>query len=395
MRRLLALGAALLGTSAAPAVAQIPELPTITESWTEASYPKLFWTSRDEFTLGLYYGQVEPMGYDDFDDPERYHAALSIDGQISSSGRKDLSIEGHFPKLVSGWRFHLVFNAYRHPRDFYFGIGNATTYADDSVTSAQEHFYDADRRTTLLRGEIQRDIAGGLRALAGFNVQRWRLDPPTGPSVLARDQAAGLVPSAGASVGDTYVRFGLVFDTRDDEVAPRSGLLLEAIHGVADSGLAGSASYTRTTGSAAGYVPLGAKTVVAARVVGQRMGGDPPIASWYLIEASDDAYEGLGGADSHRAFQDLRFLGRHKLFGSLDVRHDVIHVETLLEITLLGFLDAGRVFEGEDFRITTEDLHVGGGGGVFLRWGRSAVLGLTGGVSEDGFVMHVNTRLAY
>lgn len=393
--RIAAICAALLGAGAA-ATAQVPELPTLGADWVEASYPKLFWSARNGFTLGLYYGQIRPMGYDDYDDPQRYHASLSLNGQISSGGRKDIQIAARMPKLVDGWRFVLEFNAFRHPRDYYFGIGNATPYFSDSAAApGQEHFYDVDRRSTLLRGEAQRRIVGPLRALGGFHIERWRLAPQDGPSVLANDLAAGTDPTLDQGTHDSSFRFGLVFDTRDDEVAPQRGLLIQLIHGIADSSLIGELSYTRTTGSVAGFVPVGPKTVVAARVVGQRMGGTPRVGSYYLVEASDDPYEGLGSEDSHRALQDTRFLGRHKLFANLDVRYDVFRIESLIAVTLLGFLDAGRVFETEAFRLTTDDLHVGGGGGLFLRWGRSGVFGTTLGVGPDGTVVQVNTSWAY
>ena len=49
---------------------------------------------------------------------------------------------------------------------------------------------------------------------------------------------------------------------------------------------------------------------------------------------------------------------------NFEVRHDLFPFGDLGAVTLLAFLDAGRVFEEESFRLTTEDLHVGGGGGV-------------------------------
>lgn len=394
MRALAVLFAAALGAVRA-APAQVPELPLFGERWTEVSYPKVLWTERDGFFVGLYYGQIRPMSYDDYDDPERYHAAVSVDAQITSSGRKDLELAVRLPKLVPGWRFQTILTGFRHPRDPYFGLGNSTEYARDSARGERYRFYDADRRALQVRGEVQRRIAAGLRVLGGIHVESRRIVTPPGPSVLAQDQAAGLVPTGGLRETDAAWRFGLVFDTRDDEVAPSSGVKLELIHGVADSNLLGDLSYTRTTAFAAGFVPLGDATVLAARVLGQRMGGSPSVGSYYLIEASDDPYEGLGGQDSHRALQDNRFLGRHKLLGSLDVRHHVVNVETLLAVTLVGFVDAGRVFEGEAFRLTTGGLTVGGGVGLFLRWGRTGVLGSTWGWATDGIVWQVNTRWAY
>jgi hypothetical protein len=61
------------------------------------------------------------------------------------------------------------------------------------------------------------------------------------------------------------------------------------------------------------------------------------------------------------------------LFGGAEVRHDVLNLNDLGAITLLAFVDAGRVFDQNGFSLTTEGLHVGGGGGVALRVMRSSI----------------------
>ena len=376
---------------AGSAVGQIPEIPTPGRSWTEVSYPKLYYTIRDGFTLGLYYAQQRPIGYEDYDDPEPYRAALTFDGQLSTSGRRELAIEARLPKLLSGWRSVLTFSVSRLPRDYYFGIGNAT----DTLTDVRSRFFESDTRRTLLRGELQRRVLGGLRLLGGFHIERWRLALPDQPSLLANDEGRGVDPTIGKSTSDVTLRIGVVFDTRDDEVAPRRGVLLQVIYGKADSSLAGDLSYTRTTGSAAAYVPLRENLVLAARIVGQTMGGTPHLGSYHLIEASDRPYTGLGGEESHRALLDQRFLGPDKLLANLDVRYDLHGEETLYMLTAMAFLDAGRVFDTGQLRFTTEDLHVGGGAGIFLRWRRSAILGWTFGVGTDGVVFQIYNRWAY
>jgi outer membrane protein assembly factor BamA len=247
----------------------------------------------------------------------------------------------------------------------------------------------------LLRGELQRRIVGGLRLLGGFHIERWRLALPNQPSLLADDQGRGVDPTIGQSTSDVILRIGAVFDTRDDEVAPRSGILLQFIYGKADSSLAGDLSYTRTTGSAAAYVPLSGNLVLAGRIVGQTMGGTPRLGSYYLIEASDRPSRGLGGEQSHRALLDQRFLGPDKLLANLDVRFDMTSVPTLYTLTAMAFVDAGRVFDAGKLRFTTEGLHIGGGAGIFLRWRRAAILGWTFGVGTDGVVFQVYNRWAY
>jgi outer membrane protein assembly factor BamA len=243
---------------------------------------------------------------------------------------------------------------------------------------------------------MQRVLVGPLRALAGLNIERWKLAPRTGPSVFATDLA--IDPSIGVPTNEFSARVGLVFDTRDDEVASGRGVLLEAIWGVADSSVAGDLSYTRTTLSARGFVTPSPRVQLGARVVGQIMGGSPRVGSLYLIEGSDRFYEGIGGGETHRALLDNRLLGRDKLFANIDVRYALFAIPTLYRVSLLGFLDAGRVFDvadGEDFEVTTNGLKVGAGSGFFVQIGRAGVAGFTVGLGPDGISSDFLTKWTF
>jgi len=93
----------------------------------------------------------------------------------------------------------------------------------------------------------------------------------------------------------------------------------------------------------------------------------------------------LGGEYSHRGLVSGRLTGRGSLFGNLEVRHDLLPFGDLGAISLLAFLDAGRVFEEESFRLTTEGMKVGGGGGFALRVLRSSILAFNFAGGPDGF----------
>ncbi len=384
-----------LAAMASPGQAQIPDLPTLGPGWTDIAYPKVFYTPRDGFIFGLYYAQIRQLSYEDFFAPQPFRGNLSLDAHITTSGSKGVTLSARFPKMVDGWRFGLTLEAVRRARENYFGIGNDAEYDAANVTDAQPHFYRSDNRRLTARGEIQRRIVGGLRLLAGFHAEQWRIDTLPGASRLALDRAGAIDPTIGRSTGDVAARIGLVFDTRNDEVAPRRGVRVEAIVGAADSTVAGDVSYTRTTASAAGYLPVGTRLVVAGRVLGQTMSGAPPLGSFYLIEASDQPVFGLGGAQSHRALFRRRLLDADKLLASLDVRYDLAGVPTLFAVTLLGFLDAGRVFPAKELSLTTEDLQVGGGLGLFLKLFRSGILGGTVGIGPDGVTVHGHTAWTY
>ncbi len=397
MRR-VGFAAGLLLAAYLPASAQIPgvrEGPDL-DYWYDVFYPKIFYAGKEGFLAGAYFALVQPLRSRDFDRPPPYRISISLDGQASTSGSRFIKLEGRAPGLANGWRISARLTARRRAKDNYFGIGNATLFDSDSVTGAQPNFYRVARTQYVARTEIQRVLVGPLRALAGLNVERWKLARHAGPSVFATDLT--IDPSIGVSTDDFSARVGLVFDTRDDEVASGRGVLVEAIWGVADSSIAGDLSYTRTTLSARGFVTPSPRLQLGARVVAQIMGGSPRVGSFYLIEGSDRFSEGIGGGDTHRALRDNRLLGRDKLFTNIDVRYALFAIPTLYRVSLLGFLDAGRIFddvEGEDFEVTTNGLKVGAGSGLFFQLGRAGLAGFTVGVGPEGVSSDFHTKWTF
>ena len=364
--------------------------------WFDIFYPKVFYSPTEGLTGGAYYALIQPSRVSDYGSPPPYRISLALDGQLSTAGSRFLKFEVRAPGLANGWRFSARLMARRRAKSNYFGLGNSTVFERDSVTDAQPNFYRAVRTQYVFRAEAQRDLIGPLRALAGVKAESWRVSPPDGPSVIAKDLANPQGdPTIGVATNDVSFRLGLIFDTRDDEVAPTKGVVFGAGVGVADADVAGDMTYTRANVTAHGYWSPSPLLVLAARAVGQVMGGTPRFGTYYLIEGGTRFYEALGGKDTHRAFRANRFLGRDKLFANLEARYTLSAIPTLYRISLVGFLDAGRVFETEDFRITTEGLHVGGGGGLISQVGRAGVAGITVGHGRDGVKVDFHTKWTF
>ncbi len=395
--RLLHLVALFLVVGFGPVAGQIPDLPTLGRNWTDLGYPKLFYTPRDGLTAGIYYAQIRPPGYRDWFDPQPYRASIAVDGQIATSGSHKLGFYARMPNILPGWRFSLVAETRRRARQNYFGIGNQTERDGANVTDARPDFYNADYRSMLLRGEVQRRLVSHLRVLWGIHVERWQFDTIPGTTLLGVQTNAGLDLALGQRTTDVSARFGLVFDTRNDEIAPMHGVLLEAIFGVADSTVAGALSYTRTTLSASGFWSPSEQVTLAGRVLAQVVTGSPAAGSYMLVEASDKPFEGYGGRDSNRGLARLRYLGEDMLFANLETRYQVVGERHVVAASLVGFIDVGRVFlPGEDdFHLTLDGMHVGVGGGPALSFGRVAVLGTTFAVGPDGLTIHVMTDWAF
>jgi Omp85 superfamily domain len=366
---------------------------SISDYWLDVFYPKLFYTSRDGFTGGGYFAFVQPVRFEDFESPPPYRAAVSLDAQVSASGSRFASLEARFPQFVPGWRFTGILSAKRDARDSYFGIGSSATYEGDNVTDNQPHFYQALHNRILFRAEVQRYVIGPLRLLAGVDAQRWKIEPLDGPSVLAADAQSAADPTIGVGTTDISARFGFLFDSRDSEVYAARGVLITLVGTGASESVAGDVSYSRLTFSAEAHVPVTSALNVAGRFVASGMGGKPPLGSLYQI--TQTTFTGFGGATSHRALRTNRYLGRHQLLGNVDVRYTLWELPTVARLSAIGFFDVGRVFEGEPFRLTTEDLQAGAGGGFFVQLGRAGVVGLTGAGGPDGFVLHFHSRWPY
>jgi Omp85 superfamily domain len=304
-----------------------------------------------------------------------YTAALDAAVGATFEGSRIAVVRFRAPGLWKDWRLDAIAGAERLVRYGYFGLGNDTEKNDELVTEATPFVYRVRRIRYEGRVEVTRRIRGPLHAALRADVADVRYTTLPGPSLFINDFGEGLDEDEISS------RLALLYDTRDNEYNTTRGFFAEAGVQVGDA----EESFSRTYALIAGYYPVREGTVVAARLGGSGTGGSPTLYDRASIPAWDQEIPVLGGENSHRSFDTGRFLADGTLFANFEVRHDVLPFGDLGAVTLLAFLDAGRVFEEESFRLTTEDLHVGGGGGVAIRIMRTAIFVFNFAGGPDGF----------
>jgi outer membrane protein assembly factor BamA len=340
--------------------------------WRTSYFPYLSGGSNDGPVLSF---RVRHWQAAEYEDRVTANAALNADAGITPRGGRHGYVEFQAPQLLEGWRFKAKAGAAREVRFGYFGLGNETEYNKDAVTDAQPFLYRM--RRTRYRGslEVTRHLNGPFMLAVLGDVEGARFTSLPGPSLFAGDFGDELKQT------DVSGRVALVYDTRDNEFNTHQGLLLEAGTQVGSGG----DGYTRLYTVLRGYLTVREGTVVAARLAASGTGGTPSLDARYTIPAWEHEILVLGGQYSHRSLDTGRLAGRHTLFGNLEVRHDLLAFGDLGAITLLGFVDAGRVFENENFKLTTKGLKVGGGGGVALRILRSSIFTFNLAGGPDGF----------
>jgi len=342
--------------------------------WKFDNFPYFTVTPNDGFMLigRAQYGQAA-----DFLDRVSMARRFAIEAGASPSGSRFAALMVDLPRLAPGWRVAADFRLERNNR---FGAFDRDIN-DELIQSPEELFTRARRVRSSARVEVTRALVGPLALAVSGTVSTtdWhRLPPAAGQTSL---------PLPPLTENDAMGRVSLVLDLRDREFETQQGALLEA-------GLyAGSfgEGYTGGYAIASAFLAPRFGTVLAARVGGRHVGTEAPLDARYLIPAWERPLLALGGPATHRAFATGRYGGEGVLFGSLEARQIVLDGGDFVGIYLLGFLDAGRTFEHEDFRLTTDQLKVGGGLGVALRILRANIFNITAGKAPDGVKVMVGS----
>lgn len=349
------------------------------QKWVDSRYPYITSSANDFPMLAARWVWTKPV--DDYFSPYPYLGNLSLDGGYSIKGSYLLTATFNAPALKPGWRFQAFAGVTREERFGFFGVGNNTTFDNNLINDNQPFFYRVRRERERLQAEVTRRIVGKLRIAGAVGLENSKLTQLPGPSVYGSNFPKRLEDT------DLTGRLSLIFDARDNEFNTTRGVILETgvLRGSAGDG------YGRLYGEARGYLPVRDGTVIAARVGGAGTTGSPPLHARFELPMWERTITVLGGEDTHRGYDSGRFAGEKVLFANLEIRHNILDLVSLGSISAIAFVDAGRVFEGENFRLTTEGLHVGGGGGLALRILRSTIFTFNLAKGDEGWNFSMNS----
>ncbi|HEU5170576.1 MAG TPA: BamA/TamA family outer membrane protein [Gemmatimonadales bacterium] len=356
--------------------------PTLTDAdlpWALSYFPYITGLSNDGPLVAGRVRYWKPAAYED---QVTYKAALQLDAGIGFRGSRFAIAHATVPRVAPGWRLNLLGAAVREARFGFYGLGNETVFNEANTQPDNPLYYRVRRRVYRLNVEATRRIVGPLHfAVLGELASTRYSAPEDQPSLFGQTIGPRL------DEDDASMRGALVLDTRDNEYNTTRGLLLEGGAQVATGG----GNYERVYGILRGWVTPRTGTTLAVRLAGSEIYGNPTLDAHFLIPGWERPVLVLGGNYSHRGLDLPRFAGRSVLFGNFEVRQEVFGFGDLGAIGLLGFIDAGRVFEGEEFRLTFDDLKVGGGGGLALRILRSTIFTLTIGRGPEGTNIDLNS----
>ncbi len=184
---------------------------------------------------------------------------------LTSEGRRDFTMFFDAPHLLAaGWRLDAYLGSEEQIATPYYGIGNATAYDDvlDDDDGPNPFYYRFGRTRRSATFNLQRDLAETpLRWLIGAGLVRTSVLPV--PENDGTTLYETVVSSTGQTAWSNYVRTGLVWDSRDRETGPRSGVWTELLIQRVDESFGADADYTRWTFTDRRYFSLGKHVVFA------------------------------------------------------------------------------------------------------------------------------------
>jgi hypothetical protein len=345
----------------------------------------------------LVIGHIQLAREADYDAKAPYDGFLGAEAGWGTRSSRFLTGRIRIPAIVKGWRFAADAGAVREGRFGYYGQGpegEGTLAQPDSAND----FFRVRRTRYYGRVEVTRHIAHQLALSVAGGITHYRFS-----SLHAGDAFATDFADAPLTGTDATGRLTLVLDTRDRELVPTKGLLLEAGvyvgSGKFEARTGGTSSFSGSgyTGEYAhlrGYFSPRSGTTLAARLAVRALGKNAPLDARYLLPGWERDVAVYGGAETQRGFVKGRLVGRGVLFSSFEIRHNLIDVGDYGAVTLLAFLDAGRVFQDAP-SLTLAKWRVGGGGGLAIRIVRSALLTFNFATGPDGFTFSMGNSWAF
>ncbi len=204
----------------------------------------------------------------------------------------------------------------------------------------------------------------------------------------------------------TYLKGGIVYDTRDNEACPMTGLWDELVITAAPGFAGNETGWLQVAAIHRQYFTLIPKNLSLTYRLGYQgvVAGTMPFYLQGMMPNSRTTVDGLGGNKTVRGIMRARMVGDGYVYGNLEARWKIVHFTLANQNFYFGinpFVDAGMVIQPYQYDKTNipagvysdyisgsdETLHIGYGMGIKLAMNQNMILAVDygfAGSSNDG-----------
>ena len=345
-----------------------------------------------------------------------YRAEIDLALFVTSKQQKEIMMTVDVPYILNTkWRLRGELAYEINPNLLYFGINeketipglsyfplgdssqsmvhNVTYSAYESSLTGQNTFYHQyTKKEAILNISMERSLyEGRIRLLAGYEIAKLQLSPFSGNSLLANDAQSGLIRGMGQNLV-SFVQAGFIYDTRDLEGDPSSGVFAELTNELSLKALGSQFNFNKTFAHVNVYKRLlpdsFKKLIFAVRFSLGYTAWDAPFYEYQDQWTSEGSIEGLGGGQTLRGFKQSRFLGRVMFFNNLELRYRFGEFDFLnqhLAFSAVPFFDFGAVWDSGSSMLSqsVKNLRSNEGLGLRIAWNVNTILRFDYAISKE------------
>lgn len=313
---------------------------------------------------------------------------------FTTGGKQDHTFFIDSPYLLGhGWRFNLRIRFKNENYFPFYGFGNDSEYNDKYIETGDNAGYLGKDYYTYKARQLK-FIVNFQKALAlnkynkpkyslllgyGFSSNKNEFNNNEGFDTKIKEYVDSEEISQNEFKGyfNSYLKTGLIYDTRDNEPAPNTGvwssILIEGYTKLVGS----ETNFARITLTDRRYFPILKNLVFANRILYEKLAGDTPFSMFYPFGGSVKADEGVGGYRTIRGQLKNRYIGPEKMFVNMELRYKFYDFEFMNQdfyLAVNGFCDFGRVWHDDDKEGGLKNLKVGKGFGLHLGWNENFII---------------------
>jgi outer membrane protein assembly factor BamA len=233
---------------------------------------------------------------------------------------------------------------------------------------------------------------GKLRTLVGYEFAAYNSSTPLNSNSLLQEQAReGLITGFGAS-HTSLVQLGVIYDTRDLEADPSSGVVAEITNEFSSTALGSEFNYNRILIHYNYYHRLFTgvfkKLIFAGRAGIGYTSGNAPFYEYLDQWTSSGDIDGLGGPQTLRGYDQNRFAAPVMAFANIELRFHFWQADILkqhLDFYAIPFFDAGGVWDNLGRITNLQNLRCSEGPGAQIAWNEDTILRFDFGISPEGY----------
>jgi outer membrane protein assembly factor BamA len=411
---------------ALPVAAQEDMNEPLKTGWTFGALPAISFNT----DLGLQYGGLVNLYY--FGDGSTYPKYMhSIYAEISrytkGSGVNRLFYDSEY--LIPNIRVTADLSYFTEKALDFYGFNGYNAFYDASLeddSSDGEYisrmFFRHERNMFRFTLDFQGQLAGReLRWIGGLGLMNNRVSAvdidalnegqdeadklPDVPGLFERYVEWGIISPEEKDGGNAHhFKLGIIYDTRDNEPNPMSGIWSEAVVFAAPGFMGnGDFAYSRVSLTHRQYFTLIPNDLSFAYRLNYQgtLGGNVP---FYMLPYMINSFslssnvDGLGGSKTVRGVLRNRIVGDGMAFGNFELRYKFYRGTLFgqnIYLALNGFMDAGKVVSDKKFEIhasgdfgtyyttSEEALHIAMGGGFRIAMNENFIIAVDYGKPLD------------